>query len=183
MFICFVLIFTLKTFKWSQHLITTNIPGHATKIIRSMLDRMRIDMTLMVSEVSGGFVNKTQVLMMNNQSQPLVVRCKDKSHDNGYVALNPGQSYDFKFIPNPFLNRTLWYCTFSWKGANHTFDIYNELRDRCTLCIWELFEANLCKKSPAERSRECFAWDSKLQEQKEDNININTHHALKQQRS
>ncbi|CAL0317093.1 unnamed protein product [Lupinus luteus] len=28
---------------WSQHLITTNIPGHATKIIRSMLDRMRID--------------------------------------------------------------------------------------------------------------------------------------------
>ncbi|CAL0312232.1 unnamed protein product [Lupinus luteus] len=29
--------------RWSQHLITTNIPGHATKIIRSMLDRMRID--------------------------------------------------------------------------------------------------------------------------------------------
>ncbi|CAL0305098.1 unnamed protein product [Lupinus luteus] len=29
--------------RWSQHLITTNIPGHATKIIRSMLNRMRID--------------------------------------------------------------------------------------------------------------------------------------------
>ncbi|KAF1898248.1 hypothetical protein Lal_00033014 [Lupinus albus] len=36
-----------KTYKyswgWSQHLITTNIPGHATNIIRSMLDRLRID--------------------------------------------------------------------------------------------------------------------------------------------
>ncbi|KAF1881980.1 hypothetical protein Lal_00038624 [Lupinus albus] len=28
---------------WSQHLITTNIPGHATNIIRSMLDCLRID--------------------------------------------------------------------------------------------------------------------------------------------
>ncbi|KAF1888651.1 hypothetical protein Lal_00036690, partial [Lupinus albus] len=28
---------------WSQHLVTTNIPGHATNIIRSMLDRLRID--------------------------------------------------------------------------------------------------------------------------------------------
>ncbi|XP_019430582.1 PREDICTED: serine/threonine-protein phosphatase 7 long form homolog [Lupinus angustifolius] len=29
--------------RWAQHLITTNIPGHATNIIRSMLDRLRID--------------------------------------------------------------------------------------------------------------------------------------------
>ncbi|KAF1898501.1 hypothetical protein Lal_00032081 [Lupinus albus] len=29
--------------RWSQHLITTNIPGHATNIIQSMLDRLRID--------------------------------------------------------------------------------------------------------------------------------------------
>ncbi|KAF1895106.1 hypothetical protein Lal_00022603 [Lupinus albus] len=29
--------------RWSQHLLTTNIPGHATNIIRSMLDRLRID--------------------------------------------------------------------------------------------------------------------------------------------
>ncbi|KAF1881901.1 hypothetical protein Lal_00038543 [Lupinus albus] len=29
--------------RWSQHLITTNILGHATNIIRSMLDRLRID--------------------------------------------------------------------------------------------------------------------------------------------
>ncbi|CAL0299249.1 unnamed protein product [Lupinus luteus] len=32
-----------QVYTWSQHLITTNILGHATKIIRSMLDRMRID--------------------------------------------------------------------------------------------------------------------------------------------
>ncbi|KAF1898215.1 hypothetical protein Lal_00032981 [Lupinus albus] len=29
--------------RWSQHLVTTNIPGHATNIIRSMLDHLRID--------------------------------------------------------------------------------------------------------------------------------------------
>ncbi|KAF1868692.1 hypothetical protein Lal_00036130 [Lupinus albus] len=29
--------------RWSQHLVTTNILGHATNIIRSMLDRLRID--------------------------------------------------------------------------------------------------------------------------------------------
>ncbi|XP_019418584.1 PREDICTED: serine/threonine-protein phosphatase 7 long form homolog [Lupinus angustifolius] len=29
--------------RWAQHLITTNIPGHATNIIRSMLDRLRIE--------------------------------------------------------------------------------------------------------------------------------------------
>ncbi|KAF1893907.1 hypothetical protein Lal_00002452 [Lupinus albus] len=29
--------------RWSQHLLTTNIPGHVTNIIRSMLDRLRID--------------------------------------------------------------------------------------------------------------------------------------------
>ncbi|CAL0303536.1 unnamed protein product [Lupinus luteus] len=30
-------------YTWSQHLITTNTPRYATKIIRSMLDCMRID--------------------------------------------------------------------------------------------------------------------------------------------
>ncbi|KAF1896238.1 hypothetical protein Lal_00018517, partial [Lupinus albus] len=29
--------------RWSQHLVTTNIHGHATNIIQSMLDRLRID--------------------------------------------------------------------------------------------------------------------------------------------
>ncbi|KAF1863013.1 hypothetical protein Lal_00018857 [Lupinus albus] len=29
--------------RWLQYLITTNIPEHATTIIRSMLDRLRID--------------------------------------------------------------------------------------------------------------------------------------------
>ncbi|KAF1899190.1 hypothetical protein Lal_00019312 [Lupinus albus] len=33
----------LQSWAWSQHLITTNISGHATNIIRSMLDRLRID--------------------------------------------------------------------------------------------------------------------------------------------
>ncbi|KAF1894712.1 hypothetical protein Lal_00021004 [Lupinus albus] len=29
--------------RWSQHLITTNIPGHAVNIIRAMLDRLRVN--------------------------------------------------------------------------------------------------------------------------------------------
>ncbi|KAE9612779.1 putative plant self-incompatibility S1 [Lupinus albus] len=101
--------------------------------------------TLMVGEVSGGFINKTTVIMINNMSKPLNLHCKDKSHDNGDIGLNPGQSYSFKFIANPFLNVTLWHCSFSWRGAVRRFDIYNEKRDQCKTCTWEMFEANLCK--------------------------------------
>ncbi|KAF1897184.1 hypothetical protein Lal_00034887 [Lupinus albus] len=32
--------------RWSQHLITTNILGHAVNIIREMFDRMRVDQKL-----------------------------------------------------------------------------------------------------------------------------------------
>ncbi|KAF1896214.1 hypothetical protein Lal_00027281 [Lupinus albus] len=32
--------------RWSQHLITTNIHGHAANIICTMLDRLRVDKTL-----------------------------------------------------------------------------------------------------------------------------------------
>ncbi|KAE9612780.1 putative plant self-incompatibility S1 [Lupinus albus] len=141
--------------------------------------------TLMVDEVSGAIIFKTTVMMINNMSKPLVLHCKDKNHDNGFVGLNPGQSYSFKFITNPFLNRTLYYCSVAWRGVFHRFDIYNELRDQCKNCIWEIFENRLCKISADDRAGECFNWsslqlNSDHQEENEENININidTHHAL-----
>ncbi|CAL0317310.1 unnamed protein product [Lupinus luteus] len=113
--------------------------------------------TLMVGEVSGGlFIDKTKVVMSNNMTGPLVVHCKDKTHDAGASTLNP--------------------------GAARRFDIFNQLRDKCTSCIWEMFKDNLCKYTPEYGSRECFPWDP-FQQEKEENVNIYTHHALIQERS
>ncbi|KAF1879473.1 hypothetical protein Lal_00005940 [Lupinus albus] len=135
-----------------------------------MGDAIGNKMTLMVDEVSGAIIFKTTVMMINNMSKPLVLHCKDKNHDNGFVGLNPGQSYSFNV---------------AWRGVFHRFDIYNELRDQCKNCIWEIFENRLCKISADDRAGECFNWsslqlNSDHQEENEENININidTHHAL-----
>ncbi|KAF1897735.1 hypothetical protein Lal_00032493 [Lupinus albus] len=56
--------------RWSQHLVTTNIPGHATNIIRSMLDRLRIDQFVWTPYQNIDFMG--QILDMARSRMPLI---------------------------------------------------------------------------------------------------------------
>ncbi|KAF1897528.1 hypothetical protein Lal_00036970 [Lupinus albus] len=56
--------------RWSQHLLTTNIPGHATNIIRSMLDRLRIDQFVWTPYQNIDFMG--QIPYMTRSRVPLI---------------------------------------------------------------------------------------------------------------
>jgi len=91
----------------------------------------------------------------------LGLHCKDKDHDLGFIALDVGQTYRFRFYPNYFFARTLYFCHFQWIGELHYFDIYVERRDEYCFhnrCSWVIVENGPCKIKPI--SYECFYWNS-----------------------
>ncbi|WVZ15704.1 hypothetical protein V8G54_013270 [Vigna mungo] len=86
----------------------------------------------------------------------LTVHCKDKHHDLGTHVLQYGGNYKFSFKPNFFARVTLYFCRFSWEGGSHSFDIYDEDRDDCSLCVWNVLESGPCMHYA--KYDECFAW-------------------------
>jgi len=90
----------------------------------------------------------------------LSVHCKDKNNNLGFVELDVGQTFSFRFYPNYFLPRTLYFCYFQWIGVGHSFDIYVQKRDDyCShnRCSWVIAENGPCMIKPL--SRECFKWN------------------------
>ncbi|OIW12369.1 hypothetical protein TanjilG_04118 [Lupinus angustifolius] len=94
----------------------------------------------------------------------LSFHCKDKYRDNGFHTLAPGESYNFGFAISPFfINRTQWFCLFSWEGESHYFNIYIEIRDSCKNCEWIIQKKGPCKNLGPPDSYTCFTWDDKEQ--------------------
>jgi len=97
-----------------------------------------------------------------SRKKVLGLHCKDKGNDLGFVALNAGQTYRFRFYPNYFFTVTLYFCHFQWgAGEDHHFDIYIQGRDQyCShnRCSWAIVENGPCKIR--HKSRECFHWNS-----------------------
>ncbi|CAL0317308.1 unnamed protein product [Lupinus luteus] len=87
----------------------------------------------------------------------LTFHCKDKYRDNGIHTLAPGEYYQFGFAVAPsFINRTQWFCLFSWEGESHNFDIYVEVRDNCGYCPWVIQKSGPCKYYSTHV--DCYQW-------------------------
>ncbi|CAL0317160.1 unnamed protein product [Lupinus luteus] len=108
-------------------------------------------------------IPKVHIGITNNITDlPLTLHCKDKARDDGVHTLQYGEVYHFGFKTDIFLERTLWFCLFTWNGESHHFDIYVAKRDECPNCNWVIGKAGPCKV--LDNSNEnCFPWDDKAQ--------------------
>ncbi|KOM25385.1 hypothetical protein LR48_Vigan102s004300 [Vigna angularis] len=109
------------------------------------------------SEVDNWLSFKVYVAISNFLvSKNLTVHCKDKHHDLGSHVLKYGETYDFGFIPNLFWRVTLYFCRFTWEGASHSFDVYNQKKNDCEECVWNILESGPCKVD--RKHNQCYAW-------------------------
>ncbi|KAE9612735.1 putative plant self-incompatibility S1 [Lupinus albus] len=119
---------------------------------------------MMVGVMSWGLIVKTKVTMTNKISEPLSIHCRDTFNDDGNYTFEEREKHHFKVVLNPFTAKTLWYCSFGWKGAFHGFDIYDKKRDKnCnnSECIWDIFQEGPCRFDPGDNGTTCFQWDKK----------------------
>ncbi|WVZ15008.1 hypothetical protein V8G54_012574 [Vigna mungo] len=108
------------------------------------------------SEVEEGLLPRKVHVAISNflVSKDLTLHCRDKHNDVGTHILKYGERYDFDFRPNFFAKLTLYYCSFTWVGASHSFDVYNQNKDDCNQCAWNILESGPCKVFP----KQCYAW-------------------------
>ncbi|KAB2599913.1 hypothetical protein D8674_010184 [Pyrus ussuriensis x Pyrus communis] len=80
-------------------------------------------------------------------NQELTVHCKSGDDDLGPHNLLPKNTYEFSFKRNFLQPRTLFFCTFQWPEDQfklHYFDIYDQKRDDCSKCFWEIYKFGAC---------------------------------------
>ncbi|EEF44294.1 conserved hypothetical protein [Ricinus communis] len=78
------------------------------------------------------FFPKKRTVKVTNGIGPgldLTVHCKSKDDDLGTKVLPYNGYFSFRFHPN-FMDTTLYFCSMSWHGQSHKFDIYTEDRDK-----------------------------------------------------
>jgi len=113
------------------------------------------------SEVEEGFYTPSKVsIAMSNyiMLRNLTIDCIVRNHDLGARILDYGETFEFSFSSNFFCEVPLYFCRFIWRGASHYFDIYNQNRDKCVECMWNIFETGPCKVYP--KYSKCYAWKS-----------------------
>jgi len=116
---------------------------------------------VVASEVEDSFFppSKVDVIIINFMAKKvLTFHCKDKHHDLGTQVLGFSERFTFSFKPNKFMKITLYFCRFTWVGGSHHFDIYDEYRDDCTECIWQIFESGPCIFHP--KFNKCYVWNN-----------------------
>ena len=95
-----------------------------------------------------GYFKKITVQINNTleNNQELTVHCKSKNDDLGFHTLLPKKTYEFSFKRNAFGDGTLFFCSFTWpeEPQLHYFDIYDQKRDDCSKCFWEVFKFGAC---------------------------------------
>ncbi|KAE9612737.1 putative plant self-incompatibility S1 [Lupinus albus] len=124
-----------------------------------------VSLQMMFGEVCGDLIpSRTRVTITNKLIEPLTIHCKDKHNDDGVYTLQPGESHSFRFYANPFLRRSLWFCSFQWTGAFHHFDIFDQRRDKCEyydLCFWEIRKPGVpCRIRDNNDIPLCYPWNN-----------------------
>ncbi|KAE9612682.1 putative plant self-incompatibility S1 [Lupinus albus] len=118
---------------------------------------LTLQMMVGVETVDIGIAKDTSVTMFNNISQqPLTIHCQEKGYDDGFHNVSPGESYCINVGILKFVNKSLWFCSFNWTGAFHSFDIFVQKRDKgCTNhgCVW-----NIKKEGPCKIGGDCYPW-------------------------
>ncbi|KAE9612744.1 putative plant self-incompatibility S1 [Lupinus albus] len=121
-----------------------------------------VTLQMMVGVVSGSFIFKdTHVIITNKLSKEVILHCQDKNTDFGYNTLQPNAEYRFKFVANPFSEKSLWYCSFMWSEGYHNFDIYVQKRDgKCgnRNCSWIITQQGPCRLTNDPNNPICYPW-------------------------
>ncbi|KAF7851096.1 hypothetical protein BT93_L4557 [Corymbia citriodora subsp. variegata] len=103
---------------------------------------------------------KVHVVIQNDlpAGTTLSVHCKSKQDDLGVQHIT--SSWEFSFKPN-FWGATLFFCSFSWPGQFHWFDISDQDRDEgdCNKCIWRIRSDRPCRfDGPTGVYDICYPW-------------------------
>ncbi|KAF1884133.1 hypothetical protein Lal_00046421 [Lupinus albus] len=143
--------------RWSQHLLTTNIPSHATNIIRSMLDRLRIDqISYMVRSrvplICFAIVEwhvADRVMRQFDLQQPIPqdpinlqkqhkidLRGKNdynwqQKHDQWIQIWNHPEDYVMNGLPSWYLQRTRKYISPDITYLYRSYNFIRSIRDQC----------------------------------------------------
>ncbi|CAL0317312.1 unnamed protein product [Lupinus luteus] len=127
-----------------------------------MLVTIFVTLQMMNSVESFNILPRANVVLINKlDNDELAFHCKDRVRDDGFHALSPNQKYSFGFTLDVILNRTLWFCSFEWQKQTHQFDIFIQMRDKCTTCEWSIHQEGPCRFVPETRSDICFPWQKK----------------------
>ncbi|KAF7806796.1 S-protein-like protein 5-like [Senna tora] len=114
--------------------------------------------------------------------EDLTLHCKAKHDDRGEHTIKSGESYRFKFYPNPVLLVSLYFCSFRWQSDQklhyiniymqkrdsfrwqsdqklHHINIYSEKRDGCLWCGWTVKERGPCTYDFDTKTFDiCYGW-------------------------
>ncbi|KAE9612543.1 hypothetical protein Lal_00033273 [Lupinus albus] len=117
----------------------------------------------MMNGVESGFFPKAQVGIINTLPVQLDFHCKDKTRDDGFHTLPPGQTYHFEFKIEFLFKRTQWFCQFNWyrkRQESHYFDIYVQTRDNSSNADWKITTTGACKiVNPTTGNIFCYPWN------------------------
>ena len=104
-----------------------------------------------------------QIVNELTNNQDLTFHCKSKDDDLGEHTIKNGGIYEFKFRPRFIFGATLFFCSFNWPSDNttHYFDIYDEDRDWCDACYWDIAESGPCLQNDGLGRRLCYSWNPK----------------------
>ncbi|XP_074314705.1 S-protein homolog 5-like [Silene latifolia] len=103
------------------------------------------------------------------------IHCKDKHKDLGEYVIGFNGLYEFTFKP-PFIDTSLYFCSFVWDNKVHWFDIYDVDRDKddCfRFCWWSIHEDGPCKvygvalDSPQPKDETCYKWNKDVEDRVE----------------
>lgn len=111
---------------------------------------------------AGIHFHKTTVKITNtlDGGMDLTLHCKSKNDDLGVHVLQYQGYFQFHFGPS-YWGKTLFYCSFSWPGTFHWFNIYEELRDypKCyDNCSWMVKLNGTCLMNTYARKYDCTQW-------------------------
>ncbi|KAF7806798.1 S-protein-like protein 5-like [Senna tora] len=102
-----------------------------------------------------------QIINTLDSHEDLICHCKSKEDDLGEHTITYPNFYSFKFRPNVLVESTLFFCSFRWPSNQtlHYINIYNQGRDDCTTCYWNIRERDACTYDYATPTvPTCYSW-------------------------
>ena len=91
----------------------------------------------------------------------LTVHCSQRGIDLGEHTIGANEQYVFSFKINVVVTQ-VYFCTFSWKGACHWFDIFDMSRDYniCNYCSWQIKSDGPCRHGQSDAASDgCVRWN------------------------
>ncbi|KAE9604489.1 putative plant self-incompatibility S1 [Lupinus albus] len=94
------------------------------------------------------FLNYRHVYVKNDldNNTLLIAHCKSKQDDIGVQNLHYQEEFKFQFKP-ALWGSTLFFCSLTWDGTLHSFDVYDQDRDdsECKDCKWSIQRNQPCR--------------------------------------